>query len=750
MQSRWILATLAALSFCISACAKSTVVDGTGGSPGSGGDGGNGGSGGTGGNGGTGGATSCIFADECAAFTDQCNTGACINGSCAAFPTNEDNLCDDGAACTLTEVCKAGVCTTQTEKFCPASDSCHVGTCDVSTDSCTETPGNDGAGCIDADPCTLTGVCTSGECAPGQPVDCSFLDGPCSVGSCDPQVGCIVMPQNDGFPCEDGLFCTDLDQCLAGACIGEPKACSPPGNVCQIGTCDEFTNTCIATPGNDGAACDDDDVCTAAETCSAGVCLNGVPANPGAACNDHNSCTESDTCAAGTCAGSPVTDCDFFFEYNFEDGCPPAGWTLGGDWECGAPMNVGPSAAYEGALCIGTQIDGFYNDNQTYEANYAQTPTIGLGTGSFPILQFAAWIETEGCCDGVNLKISTDGGASFSVVPTVTPPYNLDINLEPAWGSEGFTGGWEIFSADLAAYAGQNVILRFSFYTDGSVVYPGVYIDSIVVSEAEAIPLIITSPSLTSALVGEPYLGSVQKSGGTPNSVWSIVGGMNDDWLSIDPATGQLTGTPLAANLGAFSITVRVEEPTLPSNFDEKLLTGSVIQGIFSQSFEGACPNGWTLGGDWECGQPTGPGPGAAYDGLSCIATQIDGDYNDNQFYATATATSPPIDLTAAVSPQLQFRMWVVTEGFGLDGVNLKISTNGVNFVQLMTVNPPYNDDVAGEPAWSGDLSALGWQLVTVNLAAYAGQTVYLRFAFATDGSVTYPGIYIDGLFIAD
>ena len=326
MQSRWILGALAAGWLGISACATSTPPDpgGTGGSGGEPGAGGNpsvgpGGAGGTGGAGGSG--VPCVLASDCAAFTNQCLLGTCFNGECKGLPTNEDAPCDDGLNCTLTESCQAGVCTAISQKFCPASDSCHVGTCDLATDSCTETAGNDGAGCVDADPCTLTGICNGGTCAPGQPVDCSFLDTECGFGTCDPQIGCKVVGQNDGFPCNDGLFCTDFDECTAGACNGAPKACAPPGNVCLTGACDEFSDTCITTPGNNGAACNDGDLCTAGETCSAGSCVGGMPANGGVACDDFNGCTAGTTCQGGAC-GAPTSEILACVD---NDVCCPAG-----------------------------------------------------------------------------------------------------------------------------------------------------------------------------------------------------------------------------------------------------------------------------------------------------------------------------------------------------------------------------------------------------------------------------------------
>ena len=303
---------------------------------------------------------------------------------------------------------------------------------------------------------------------------------------------------------------------------------------------------------------------------------------------------------------------------------------------------------------------------------------------------------------------------------------------------------------NLAAYAGNNALVRFSFRTDGSVVYPGVYVDDIVVSEAAAIPLQITTTTLPNALTNVAYSAALAKTGGTASSVWSIVGQTNGGWITINPSTGALTGTPAAGNIGPFTVTVRVEEPSLPSNFDEVVLTGEVIQAVWGESFEGACPNGWTLGGDWECGVPSVVGPATAYAGAQCIATQIDSNYNWNQSWTTAIATSPAISLAGTVNPQLTFRMWNYTEGSVYDAANLKISTDGgTTYTILSKVVPAYNlASVNGEPAWGGNQSGLGWQLVQADLSAYLGQKIRLRFAFRSDGSGNYPGIYIDDVLV--
>jgi len=760
---------LAALSLTIAAvalgCAGQTTEETT---PtpgeGGGGEGGVSGEGGAGGGGGEGGDLGPCGYDCSKISTGQCLKAVCNEGqypgeagNCVVI--NDDGAaCDDAQFCTTNDTCDAGQCVGGPQNECDMeAPQCQRVTCDEGTETCGLEPAVEGLACSSEDLCQINTACSNGLCV-GSPKDCFFSPlNECNSVACSPATG-LCEPTPD--PAKDNLGCSltgDPCQvnktCAAGQCAnGSPKNCSAMTAGCVNGVCEAATGICIAEPIGPGGMClEATDGCNVGICDAAGTCLP-VPVADGTACNDYNSCTGGDLCTAGACAGAPVAGCDFYFEDNFENGCPPGGWTLGGDWECGTPSGVGPSAPYSGQYCIGTQIDSTYNNSQSWDVAVATTPPISLVSATEPVLSMRAWVDTEGSSyDGYNLKVSTDGGATFTLLTSVTPPYNLAaVGGEPAWGGHQSAAGWQLVTANLSAYVGQTVVLRVAFRTDSSVIYPGIYLDDLVVVDADAVPLSITTTSLPNVLVATPYSVPLQKTGGSNGSVWSIVGGMNHAWLSIDPATGTLSGTPAAADLGPFSVTVRVEEPTLPSNFYEQVLSAAVLQEVFTLTFEGACPDGWTLTGDWECGTPSGPGPGAAFGGLQCIGTQIDGNYNNGQTYAGATATSPAIDLTGTTGPQLSFRMWVHTEGSTYDAANLKISTDGTTFTQVMNVVPAYNLTVASEQGWGGNQSALGWQLVTADLTAYAGQTIYLRYAFRTDGSGVYPGVYIDQIGIAD
>jgi len=304
----------------------------------------------------------CVMAADCVAQSDTCNLGTCVNGTCVKMPFNEFASCDDGQFCTENDVCQSGQCVGGKQKSCPApGSSCQVGVCDEALKACSSTAGNDGSPCDDKNSCTGTGVCSAGTCSAGQPIDCSSLDGPCSVGVCDPETGCNSVPGNEGGFCDDGqnnpcitgkcgqgacnsvaaneggscddkLFCTIGDHCHNAVCVGGgPKPCAPPGG-CYIASCNELNDTCTAVPGNNGAACDDSNVCTKSTTCLNGSCTNGLATNNGAMCDDGSTCTSATTCSAGVCGGGvgPTV----YFADDFHDSSK--GWLLGPEWQIGS------------------------------------------------------------------------------------------------------------------------------------------------------------------------------------------------------------------------------------------------------------------------------------------------------------------------------------------------------------------------------------------------------------------------------
>jgi hypothetical protein len=706
---------------------------------------------------------------DCSKFeTSQCTIAVCNDkgllvgqlNTCIVVPAPKGTGCDDGQFCTVDDVCDDNAtCVGGTQNHCGIKlDPCSAVICYEDSKSCDVTPVNDGTACTPTDLCQVNGVCHIGSCV-GEPKDCSFSPlNECNSVACEPTTGkCTGTPdpEKNDAPCVlTGDLCSTKRTCTDGQCGGgTAKDCSEYNVGCQVGVCDDTTGFCGPANAPIGTLCTE-----GVPECHVGACdakggCASSSAPDGTACNDHNACTKADTCMGGACAGGSVAGCTVYLQEGFES-CPH-GWTFGGDWQCGAPSNVGPLAAHTGNSVIATKIAGLYSVNQSFATTFADSPPIDLTLAAKPQVSFWAWDHTEGgTFDGWNLQVSTNGGQSFTEVTTVTPLYSLMVAGVPAWGGNHSAEGWQHYQADLTAYVGQPIVLRFAFRSDGATVFPGVYIDDVVVSEPLQLPLFITTSSpLMDTYAGMAYSAQIVKTGGTSSAVWSKKpGGVNAGWITIDPATGVLGGTPTAANAGPVSVTVHVEESMLPSNFVEKTFTFNVKSAVYYTSFEGACPDGWTLAGDWQCGVPASGvmnAPATAYVGTQCLATQIAGPYSDNQTYAATTATSPDIALPGLVSLIVTFRMWVDTEGSTYDGANLQVSTNGgMSYSVVNSVMPAYPLIIAGKPAWGGHQSALGWQLVQADLSAYAGQTARLRFAFRSDSSGGGAGIYIDDILI--
>jgi hypothetical protein len=487
-------------------CATAVSVNST--STGGGGDG----SGGTPGVGGSGGAVvidagpdvvdsgpsgPCTSAADCASQVDTCNTGTCINGVCEKMPANEFGACNDGLFCTENDVCQAGKCVGGSMKLCPSADGCNIGACDEALKTCKNVPGNDGGQCDDNDPCTLAGVCVSGTCTKGSPIDCSVFNGQCSVGICDPVMGCKPSPLNDGSSCDDAkgnpcstgqctqgscqsvaaneggacndnLFCTINDHCQNTVCVGGgPNPCAPPGG-CYIASCDEINDTCTAVPGNNGAACNDFNTCTKNTTCLNGACTAGVPDNDGAMCDDGSTCTSATTCAAGVCGGGvgPTV----YFADDFHDNSK--GWLLGPEWQ------IGPAMASQGGVLgadpatdhspsadngvAGVVIGG--NENPTLHGYYyIESPPFDTSAAAGPvILGFQRWLNSD-YDPFMHNRVEVWNGSQWIVLwQSGGPP---GIQDSPPTGL-----GWTFQQFDLTAYKAAGMKVRFGYdITSGGV-----------------------------------------------------------------------------------------------------------------------------------------------------------------------------------------------------------------------------------------------------------------------------------------
>ncbi|HEY0840466.1 MAG TPA: hypothetical protein VGD74_09800, partial [Vulgatibacter sp.] len=415
-----------------------------------------------------------------------------------------------------------------------------------------------------------------------------------------------------------------------------------------------------------------------------------------------------------------------------------AGWNLNASWQCGTPSNVGPESCRSAGGCMATNISGFYVDNLEFASTTADSPTIDLTTAVEPQLSFFAWVKTEGpSWDAFNVKIRSDGGPwVLPAASDVSPSYTSSGPGENSWGGDLSVFGWRRYTIDVSAYVGHVIQLRFAFRSDGSNTEAGVYIDDLIVSEPWGDPVAILTERLPSAFPGAPWNAALIKEGGSAAAQWSLVSG--PAWMQIDPQSGVLSGTPPAA--GDETITVHVMEPASPVNSDTKSLDLQIVVPPTAPYLDSDF-TAWTVAGEWEVGQATS-GPGSCRTTADCLATRLGGNYNSNASYSGSTATSPTIDLTAAVDPMLFFWAWVETEE-GYDGFNLRISVDGGPFELFSGTVPAYSGTAGSQASWYG---SMGWTRFAADLSPFVGHEIALRLSFRSDGGTEYAGVYVDEL----
>ncbi len=262
----------------------------------------------------------CVTDTDC---TDDffCTTDTCANGKCSH--EKGTGPCDDGSACTVGDVCADGACLPGEVTPCADDNPCTADSCDPST-GCVNAPTD--ATCTDGSTCTLDDACVGGKCQAGLPQNCD--DGfPCTDDVCDPQFGCIHLA--NAATCDDGDDCTVEDHCSESYCVSTPKDCDD-GNPCTNDACGadgcthilpdawimcDDNNICTDNDHCDGAGCTGDavycgptpeDVCTL-QFCDLSVgCTQTASTAP---CDDGDICTQSDTCLNFVCLGGDVSPC---------------------------------------------------------------------------------------------------------------------------------------------------------------------------------------------------------------------------------------------------------------------------------------------------------------------------------------------------------------------------------------------------------------------------------------------------------
>ena len=347
----------------------------------------------------------CAPAQSTTAWSAQGNSCA-IGGSCyaagAANPANacqscrpavstsawsgvtNGTACDDGNACTTSDVCTAGACG-------GAAYSCTPGECQASSTcdgagGCTTTAKAGGTSCTSDNIACTNDVCTGGACTHPLQANSCFIAGACYAAgaanaanpcqSCNPSVTASAWSSSaDGTTCSDGNACTQVDSCQSGACVGSSLVQCAASDQCHVaGACDPASGVCSKPAVADGTACNDGSACTQTDACQTGMCVGSNPvqcaaadqchlagacdpssgacskltAPDGTGCNDGNACTATDSCHQGACVGASPVSCPA------ADACHSAGTCNPSTGVCANPaLGAGTACADNSNKCIG-------------------------------------------------------------------------------------------------------------------------------------------------------------------------------------------------------------------------------------------------------------------------------------------------------------------------------------------------------------------------------------------------------------
>ncbi len=199
-------------------------------------------------------------------------------------------FCFDGSACTA-DSCNADTGCVFEAKDCGAGAFCDAGTCYDKPACATD---EDCAG----DTCAI-GACIGGFCDYEPLCD---DDNPCTWDQCQVDCGkfgctatCSNTPNYDS--CDDGDWCTQNDNCVAGECVGGGLTYCWDDDPCTTDVCDSVQKECVYAP----VACGDGEICIE------GDCVQEIACGDLAGCSDGDPCTQ-DVCKGGFCWFPPLCD----------------------------------------------------------------------------------------------------------------------------------------------------------------------------------------------------------------------------------------------------------------------------------------------------------------------------------------------------------------------------------------------------------------------------------------------------------
>jgi carboxypeptidase T len=241
---------------------------------------------------------------------------------------------------------------------------------------------------------------------------------------------------------------------------------------------------------------------------------------------------------------------------------------------------------------------------------------------------------------------------------------------------------------------------------------------------------------------------SIQRLGLKDTATYTVTAQALDNWITIPPVTKTYTNPALLQNiLDSISYTLNPATPNKQAiRYVLKINNGLydirdtvqfffgkayTITNIPTSSFTNWINNGWSVNTQVFHSSPS-----------SLKSSLPNSNYSDNDFISITLKDT--IDLTKAVKAYLQFyAKWDIEPkyDYALVEVNQVGTWNWTALCGKYTKPGDY-DQPTDAPVY--DDHQYGWLLEQMDLGAYMGKKINLRFSLTSDQGQTYSGIYID------
>lgn len=367
-----------------------------------------------------------------------------------------------------------------------------------------------------------------------------------------------------------------------------------------------------------------------------------------------------------------------------------------------------------GSLCYHSAQDG--GTYPSMQCASATTPVIPLQAATSPVLTFWERFNLEYQWDGVVVEISQDGGA-WTPLTTLSPDYPQTFAQtgSPAANACGFSASTKCFSgpngnaalstwtshtANLAAYAGHNIQIRWRLSSDPASEFEGFYLDDISITYA-GVPMSCGSD----VHLQSKTMSDVCSGGGVGSGDGYIDPGEDITIQATLINRGAQTATNVSSTLSTTTSGVTVTIPTesfpdiasgatasAPSPYfkftvDQSVACGTTLnftlhttsdQGLWDDAFtmtvglitpggstpineafaSGDPPTGWTLvngGTGTQRWTTTNPGSRGVPSGITAPFEIIDSDYDGSGKTQDDSLITPAFDCTGATGVTLQY-----------------------------------------------------------------------------------------------